>query len=63
MPGVYFVWPILNRPAMAFGERYKFLEVVLSFARPQETERSREVQVSHLYQFHDWRPEAGRNKR
>jgi hypothetical protein len=42
----------LKRPAMAFGELYEFLEVVLSFARPQETVRSKEVHVSHLHQLH-----------
>jgi hypothetical protein len=35
----------LNRPAMAFGELYEFLKVVLSFAQPKETNRSREAQI------------------
>ena len=35
----------LNRPAMAFGELYEFLKVVLSFAQPKETDRSREAQI------------------
>ncbi len=52
----------LRRPAMAFGELYEFLEVVLSFARPQEAICSKEVHVSHLHHLHAWRPEAGRNK-
>ena len=52
----------LKRPAMAFGELYEFLEVVLSFARPQETVRSKEVHVCHVHQLHGRRPEAGRNK-
>jgi hypothetical protein len=51
----------LRRPAMAFGELYEFLEVVLSFARPQKTICSKEVHVSHLHHLHAWRPEAGRN--
>jgi hypothetical protein len=54
--------PFLERPAMAFGELYEFREVVLSFARPQETVRSKEVHVCHLHQLHGRRPEAGRNK-
>jgi hypothetical protein len=52
----------LNRPAMAFRECYEFLEVVLPFARPQETVRPKEVHVSDLHQLHGWRPEASRNK-
>jgi hypothetical protein len=51
----------LRRPAMAFGELYEFLEVVLSVARPQETICSKEIHVSHLHHLHAWRPEAGRN--
>jgi hypothetical protein len=62
MPGVYGIWLVLIRPAMAFGEGYEFLEVVLSFARPQEPECSREVHVSHQHLLHGWRHEAARNE-
>jgi hypothetical protein len=38
-------WPFSQRPAMAFSELYEFLEVVLTFAPPKETNRSREMDV------------------
>jgi hypothetical protein len=52
----------LNRPAMAFGEFYECVEVVLSFTRPQKNVRSKEFHVGDLRQLHGRRPEASRNK-